>query len=248
MGYVDNKSINGNRMLQALRKINYKFDVIILTAILAVSIIETVHTDLIFYNTGLVNGITFKAVPYGLLYELLKIVIVLFAVTRIFFHLKTGKRNKKYAVTALVSVLIYIGSWVFTFTFDQPGAVHYLRGFKKWVTKNVDIEAIQTWILSEEATKYLKNKPSAYFKDDFPIDLPDFITIFGPEYIAFYEDDSENGRCIKFTWLHGISEYKGIVIGSPAMKTKHEGLIKQSNYDFEYRNSIKPGIYVVEGR
>ena len=235
-------------MLQVLRKINYKFDIIILTAILAISIIETVHTDLIFYNAGLENGHTFNVISYGLLYELLKIAIVFFAVTRIFFHLKPDKRNKKYAITALASLLIFIGYWISLPVFHQPGAVHYLRGFEKWVTKNVDVDAIQTWILSEEAAKYLKNKPSAYFKDDFPIDLPDFITIFGPEYIAFYEDDSENGRCIKFTWLHGISEYKGIVIGSPAMKTKQEGLIKHSNYDFQFRLSIKPGVYVVDGR
>jgi uncharacterized membrane protein len=235
-------------MLQALSKINYKFDIIIITIILAISIIEQIHTDMIFYNAGLVNGIGFKAIPYGLLYEILKIVIVLFAVTRIFFHLKPDKRNKKYAVTALVSVLIFIGSWVFMFTVDQPGAVYYLRGFKEWVTKNVDVDAVQAWILSEEADKYLKNKPSAYFKDDFPGDLPDFITNFGPEYIAFYEDNSENERCVKLTWLHGISEYKGIVIGSPAMKTKQEELIKHSNYDFEYRRSIKSGVYVVHGR
>jgi hypothetical protein len=32
------------------------------------------------------------------------------------------------------------------------------------------------------------------------------------------------------------------------MKTKQEGLIKHSNYDFQYRRSIKPGVYVVLGR
>jgi hypothetical protein len=235
-------------MLQTLRKINCKFDIIIIAAILTASIIETVHTDMIFYNAGLVNGIAFKAVSYGLLYELLKIVIVVFTITRIFFHLKPGKRNKKYAVTSLVSILIFVGYWIFLPVFHQPGAVYYLRGYEKWITKNVDIDAIKTWVLSGEADKYLKNKSSAYFKDDFPGDLPDFITNFGPEYIAFYEDNSENERCVKLTWLHGISEYKGIVIGSPAMKTKQEGLIKHSNYDFQYRRSIKPGVYVVLGR
>lgn len=235
-------------MLQVLRKINYKFDIIIIIAILAVSITEIVHIDMILYNAGLVNGHTSKVISFGLLYELLKIAIVLFAVTRIFFHLRPNKRNKKYAITALVSSLIYIGFWIFFFSFHQPGPIHFLKGFEKWVAKNVDVDAVQTWILSEEADKYLRDKPNAYIKDTFPIDLPDFITNFGPEYIAFYEDDSENGRCIKFTWLHGISEYKGIVIGSPATKTKQEKLIKHSNYDFEYRRSIKPGVYVVEGR
>lgn len=230
-------------MFQVLRKIHYKFDIIILTTILAVSIIERVHTDMILYNAGLVNGHTFKVVPYGLLYELSKIVIVLFAVTRIFFHLKMGKRNKKYAVTALISVLIFIGSWIFMFTFGKPGAVYYLKGFKEWVTTNVDIDSVQTWILSQEAEKYLGHR---YERDNFPSDLPDFIKIVDPFWIYVYE--SEKGRCIELSWPHAISEYKGIVVGTLAMKTKQEELIKHSNYDFEYRHSIKPGVYVVLGR
>jgi len=230
-------------MLQALRKIHYKFDIIILTAILAISIIESVHTDMIFYNAGLVNGHAFKAVSYGLLYELSKIVIVLFAVTRIFFHLSPDKKNKKYVVTALISVLIFIGYWISLPVFHQPGAVHFLRGFKEWVTKNVDTDAIQTWILSQDADQYFGHR---YFRDDIPHDLPDFIKNVNPEWLDVYS--SEKGRCIEFTWPCGFSGYNGIVIGSPAMKTKQEELIKHSNYDFEYRHSIKPGVYIVEGR
>lgn len=230
-------------MLQALRKIHYKFDIIILTTILAVSIIEIIHTDKIFYTAVLINGFAFKAVSYGLLYELLKIAIVLFAVTRIFFHLKAAKRNKKYVITALVSVLIFTGHWIFLFTFGQPGAVYYLRGFEKWVTKNVDVDAVQTWILSQEADNYLCHR---YERDNFPSDLPDFIKNVNPEWIVFFA--SEKGRCIEFMWVNGISEYKGIVVGSPVMKTKQEELIKHSNTDFQYRRSIKPGVYVVEGR
>lgn len=123
-----------------------------------------------------------------------------------------------------------------------------MRGYAKWVTQNVDVDTIQTWILTPKADKYFKNKPTAYFKNNLPGDLPDFITKYSPEYIAFYEDNSENERCIKLTWIHGISEYKGIVIGSLAMKIKQEELIKHSNYDFQYRRSIKPGVYVVVER
>lgn len=219
---------------------------------LTVSIIGIVHLDMISYKAGLINGQVFMQF-FSLLffvsfYELSKVAIVLFAVIRFFFHLKPGQRKKRYAVTALISVLIFIGSWVFFFTLHQPGTVHYLRGYEKWVTNNVDVNTIQTWILSPEADKYLKNKPNAYFNDDFPEDLPDFITKYNPEYIAFYKDNSENGRCIKITWRNGISEYKGIVVGSPAKKTKQEELIKHSNSNFEYRRLIKPGVYVVDGR
>jgi hypothetical protein len=230
-------------MLQALKKIHYKFDIIIITLILAVSITERVHIDLIFYNAGLVNGIGFKAIPYGLLYELLKIAIVLFAVTRIFFHLKPDKRNKKYAVTALVSVLIFIGSWIFMLTFDHPGSVYHLRGFEKWITKNVDVDAVQTWIMSEQADKYLKNKPSAYFKDDFPKDLPDFVTNFGPEYIAFRGNDSDKGRHVVIGWST-LGGSWGMVVGSPAMKTQQKGMIRHSKYHNEFRRPIKQGVFI----
>jgi len=230
-------------MFQAPRKVNYKLDIIILTAILAVSIIARVHINLIFYNAGLVNGIGFKAIPYGLLYELLKIVILLFAVTRLSFHLKTGKRNKKYAITALVSFLIYIGSWIFMFTFDQPGSVYHLRGFKKWIVKNVDVDAVQTWIMSQEAEQYFRNKPNAYFKDDFTKGLPDFVTNVGPEYITFRGGESDEAKHIVIGWS-SLDTSWGIVVGSPAMKTKQEGKIRHSKYHNEFRYPIKPGIFI----
>jgi hypothetical protein len=114
-----------------------------------------------------------------------------------------------------------------------------LRGFEKWVTKNVDVDAVQTWILSPEADKYLGHR---YERDKIPSNLPDFIKNVNPEWIYIYA--SENGTCIKLTWKNGTSEYKGIVVGSPAMKTKQEGLIKHSSYDFEFRRPIKSGVFI----
>jgi hypothetical protein len=230
-------------MLQAMRKINYKLDIIIIGAIIVVSIIETVHTDMIFYNAGLVNGIGFKAVPYGLLYELLKIVIVIVAITRLSFHLKSGRRSKKYSITALASVLIFIGSWIFTFAFDQPGSVYHLRGFKKWVAKNVDVDAVQTWGMSQGAEKYFKNKPSMYFKADFPEVLPDFIRNFGPDVIIFRAGESDEAKQIVIEWS-ALDTSWGIVVGSPAMKTKQEGMIRHPKYQYEFRYPVMPGIFV----
>jgi hypothetical protein len=234
-------------MLKAQGKINYKLDIIIIAAILAVSIVGIVHLDMIFYKAGLVNKqifmLFFSTLFFVSFYELSKVAIVLFAVIRIFFHLRPGERNKTYVVTALMSLLIFIGSWVFFFTLHQPGAVHYLRGYEKWVAKNIDIDSIQTWILSQEADKYLGH---TYDRARIPSELPDFIRNVYPEWIDIQKN--ETGRCIKLTWPHGISEYKGIVIGSPAMKTKQEELVKHSNSNFEYRRSIKPGAYVIDGR
>ena len=230
-------------MLKALRKINYKLDIIIIGAILAVSIIDRIHINLILYNAGLVNAIGIKAIPYGLLYELLKIIIIIVAITRLSFHLKPSRRSKKYAITALVSILIFIGSWIFMFTFDQPGSVYQLKGFKKWAVKNVDIHAVQTWIMSEQAEKYFKNKPNIYYKGDFPEALPDFITHVDPEYIYFPIGESDEEKTIVIGWS-ALDMSWGIVAGSPAMKTKQEGKIRHSDNFYEFRYPTKPGIFV----
>lgn len=210
---------------------------------LTVSIVARVHTNLIFYNEGLVNRVGFQAVLYGLFYELLKIIIVIVVITRLSFHLKSGRRSKKYFVTALVSVLIFIGSWTFMFTFNQPGSVYQLKGFKKWAVKNVDVDTVQTWMISEQADKYFKNKPNTYFKHDFPEDLPDFITNVGPDYITFLDGESNEEKQIIIGWI-ALDTSWGVIASSPAMNMKQEEKIRHSDHFYEFRYPIKPGIFV----
>ena len=135
-------------MLRTFKKIPYKLDIFIVTTILIISIIERVHIDLTFYRAGLTNSHTYAFIPLIFLYELLKIAVVLFAVIRISFYLMPEKKHKKYIITALLSIAIFIGYWILLITFFEPGAVYFLKGFEKWISKNVDIVAIQTWFLS----------------------------------------------------------------------------------------------------
>ena len=227
-------------MLSTLKKIPYKLDILILTIISVISIIEELHIDILSYRGGLRN---FPSWGFMLifLYEPLKSAVVLFAIIRIFLHLKSVKEHKKYITTALLTILIFIGSWILPFHCLPPGAVFFLKGYEKWVSKNVDINAIQTWLLSGEADKYIGEQYSPNYPDDFP----DFMTNFNPNIIIFHGEESEKGKGIEFQTGLGLA-YWGIVVGSPATKTKQEGVIKHSESDYEYKRSIQPGVYIFD--
>lgn len=227
-------------MIQTFKKIPYKLDIFIIITIVALSITELIHIDILSYRGGLRN---FPSWGFMLifLYEPLKISVVLLAFIRVFLHLKPDKELKKYIITALLSVLIFIGSWILSFTCHPPGAVFFLKGYEKWVYKNVDVNAIQTWLLSGEADKYMGEQYSPNYPDDFP----DFMTNFNPKITIFHGEESEKGKGIEFQTGLGLA-YWGIVVGSPATKTKQEGVIKHSESDYEYRRSIQPGVYIFD--
>ncbi len=228
-------------MLQALKK--YKYDILICTSIIAISIIGKLHINYTFYRWGQSNTPSFDFILIGISYEFLKISIVIFSLVRISFGLKNKQKLRRYSVTAIISILIFIGSWILFFNFGQPGAVHFLRGYEKWVANNVEIDKIQNWLISGEADKYMNN---TYNRSDFPEELPEYVTNFNPLLIIFQDDsDSGRGKYIKFDCGTGLS-YTGIVIGLPTMKTQSDGVIKESESYYEYRLSIKPGIYIYD--
>ncbi len=229
-------------MFQKLNKIPYKLDILILTIIPVISIIEWIHMDILFYCGGLRN---FPSGGFMLifLYEPLKIAVVLLAIIRFFLHLKSVKEHKKYITTALLSILIFVVSWVLPSNCLPPGAAFFLKGYEKWVSKNVDIIAIQTWLLSKEADKYLDER----YRYNFPDDLPDFTTNFNPKFMIFHGEESEKGKSIEFGWGGGLA-YWGIVVGTPAMKTKQEGRIEEPGSSYvEYRRPIMQGVYIIYG-
>ena len=226
-------------MFQKLKKIPYKLEILILTTIPVISIIEWTHIDILSYRGGLRNFPSWGFILL-IIYEPLKIAVVLLTFFR-FLYVKYVKKLKKYFTTAILSILIFIGSWILPFICLPPGAVFFLKGYEKWVSKNVDIKAIQTWLLSGEADKYI----GQIYAGNFPDDLPDFMTNFNPKSMEFHGEESEKGKCIEFESGGGLAHW-GIVVGSPTMKTKQEGVIKHSESDYEYRRSIQPGVYIFD--
>ena len=168
--------------------------------------------------------------------------VVLLAIIR-FLYVKYVKKIKKYFTTAILSILIFIGSWILPFICLPPGAVFFLKGYEKWVSKNVDIKAIQTWLLSGEADKYI----GQIYAGNFPDDLPDFMTDFDPKSIFFHGEESERGKSVKFEWGGGLGHW-GIVVGSPTTKTKQKGMIGEPGSPYvEHRRPIIPGVYIFYG-
>lgn len=229
-------------MYKNLKKIPYTLEILILTTIPVITIIEKLHIDILCYRNGLRNLFSFSFIFLIFIYEPLKIAVVVFAVVR-FCIVKHAKKLNKYFITAILSILMFIGSWILPFLCLQPGAVSFLKGYEKWVSKNVDVKAIQTWLLSGEANKYMGHT----YGDTFPDDLPDFMTDFEPELIFFREEESERGKSIEFETGPGLNRW-GIVVASPTTKTKQKGMIKDPDTSYvEFRRPIIPGVYIFDG-
>lgn len=226
-------------MFKNIKRIPYKFDILILTLIPVISIIEKFHIGILSYRHGLNNLFSISPMFLIFVYEPLKVAVVLLAILR-FVYVKHFKKLNKYFNTAILSILIYVGSLILPFICLGPGAVSFLKGYEKWVSKNVDAKAIQTWLLSGEADKYIGNT----YKDD---DFPDFITDFKPILIHFREEGYERRKCIEFETGLGLDIW-GIVVTSPTTTIKQKGTVKDAVTSYEeYRRPIIPGVYVFDG-
>lgn len=124
----------------------------------------------------------------------------------------------------------------------EAGAVKFLRGYEKWVQKEVDIASIQEWLISLD-TAY---SGKFYFEaEDFPEELPTVVTNLKPYHISFSDFDGEQ-RSVKFEWGSAMGHW-GIIIGLPGMETpKEEDLIKHSESEWEYRRPIQSGVYIFD--
>ncbi|MBC8379632.1 MAG: hypothetical protein H8E62_10700 [Planctomycetes bacterium] len=124
----------------------------------------------------------------------------------------------------------------------EPGAVYFLRGYEKWIEKEVDIEGIRQWLISLPSEYSGK---SYYNITDYPKELPEVITKLEPQYMILSEFKDEE-RCVEFEW-GGAFGHWGIRIGLPGMYTpKEEECIKIHESEWEYRRPIEPGVYIFD--
>ena len=228
-------------MLKKLKRIPYKLEILILIAIPVITIIEWLHMDILSYRGGL-NGSPSWGFIFMFIYEPLKIAVVILAVLRL-VYVRYIKKLKDCFDAVILSILIFVGSWLIPFYCLPPGAVFFLKGYEKWIDKNVDVKAIQNLLLSGEINKYVDES----YRYNFPNDLPDFMTDFEPKFIRFHGEKSEKGKSIEFGWGGGLG-YWGIVIGAPTAKTKQKGRIEEPGSSYvEYRRPIIPGVYIFDG-
>jgi hypothetical protein len=225
-------------MFKALKK--YKYDILICSLIVFISIIEGIHAYYDAYLGGLRNSPSFTILLI-FSYESLKIVIVLFAIVRIFSGINNIQKLKRYIITAILTILIFIGVWVVSFKIDMPNVYPFLNGYEKWVQKNVEIDKIQEWLASGEADKYI---PS-YYLDNFPKDLPDFMENFERQHILFNDKETERGKSIEFMWGSALGHW-GIVIGMPTINNIQENKVTIHSAEKECRLQIQPGVFIFD--
>jgi hypothetical protein len=161
-------------------------------------------------------------------------------------------RNKIKAVAISSSIIgtfivgIFAGFFVPT-TFE-PGAVTFLRGFKGWVSRNVDTDAIQNWIvdanesfwdygISKDFAEVYKT-PSGYTEK-----FPDFLVEFKPQRAYFERSRLDYSRMIEYIWGGGMFHWN-LIIGEPNMAMPELMEEWYDDYDVEFRIILKPGVYV----
>lgn len=225
-------------MAWILEKLHRKTGIILPTMMLVLSIIELASSYILSYNQGLTNFfLPVAAVPCCLV-EPLKIAILIYTLARLVCP-KHDLRPRQYLFAMLLCILIFAGSWVLGSTSLSPVA-GFLKGCEEWIDRNVDVDAIQTWLMSDEADAHMgQHHLSGNLRDN----LPHFVTDFDPKYIVFYGRESDEERSLKFEWGGALNHW-GFVVGLPTMKASQKGRFRRGGSVVEYRRPIKPGVYV----
>jgi hypothetical protein len=178
-------------------------------------------------------------------------VLLLLASVVTFLIIRTGRRlSKKQQIIGVFSISVALSVFLLHFPLWRVGpcgAQIFLKGFEKWVTKQVDTESIQTWISSADE-KYWQSQvcyygPDYLAEERFPKELADFLKDFEVKYIYFERSNLDNSKTIHFEWGGGMFHWS-LVIGDPNMMMPEKEIEWFSDYDVEYRRILKPGVYI----
>ncbi len=232
--------------MEEKRKISvrhYKFEIILLFFIVVITLIHKLFIVRMDYIAGLYGNpfYTLMILPLILILLglfLLLLIIALVNLIRIFVQaVKLKKVNWLKVLLCLVPFLICF----ILFISRKPGAVYFLKGYEKWVQKEVDIASIQKWLKSlppyYSETYYFEAK-------DFPEELPEAITKLKPYHMYFGKFEKEN-RSVEFEWGSALGHW-GIKIGLPGMETPNEEYVKLKDSSPEFRRPIQSGVYIFE--
>jgi hypothetical protein len=225
-----------------VKKVSYKFDIVFTFVFFSICVVEQFLLRYLEYKGGLVNQPWWFFLP-ALCFMLLFFLILLFCLVRFFIRIFSPPRNLKHTLLkisfAAAPAIILIGSWFLT----GPLSPVFLRGFEKWVQKEVDVKAIQEW-LKTEGNKY---QGKYYFSDDyFPKEFPICLTASKPQIISFDISEIDGSLYIELVYGGGMDHW-GVRIGPPSMKMPKEGMIKIRESYYEFRRPIAPGAYIFEG-
>ena len=161
------------------------------------------------------------------------------------------KLSKKRLIISVLSlsvalIVCLVNFPLFPSNVRPAGAQIFLKGFEKWVTKNVETDSIQTWIRSTDEKHWnsrILYGPDYPAEERIPEEFPDFLKDFGVQYMYFERSELDNSKIIHFEW-GGAMFHWSLVIGNPNMKMPQQEVEWFSYYDVEFRRILKPGVYV----
>jgi hypothetical protein len=221
-------------------------EMIPIVLVLVVVIVDLTFIKGIHYTAGLkgnpfyaMKGILVVLFLLGMLLVTAVMVVVNLIRTAIHSH---QKKKMEWGRLAFSVFPVLLGLFLYFGAHKEAGAVNFLRGYEKWVQKEVDITAIQEWLVGLD-TGYSEKY---YFDaEEFPEELPVFITKLEPQHMDFSKFDKDT-RCVEFEWGSALGHW-GIRIGLAAMETpKGEECIKIEESEWEYRRPIQPGVYIFD--
>jgi hypothetical protein len=225
-----------------VKKVSYKFDIVFLLVFLAISIICQLHLHYLQYKGGLVNQFWLLGFGPVIYYLMAEILLLLFCAIRFFKRIFLYPRTKKQILIKLffagIPIIIFFDSWMLSGSL----VLSFLKGFEKWVQKEVDVKSIQQ-CLATEGSQY---QGEHYIDGDFPKDFPACLTKTKPIIISFKNSEIDGSLYIELTYGGGM-EMWGVRIGPPSMKMPKEGMIKIRESYYEYRRPIAPGVYIFDG-
>jgi hypothetical protein len=224
----------------------YRFDVIVLLLFVGLLLVDKLWFSRVSYISGLKGGSSDDFMAMLLFLPLCGVFVglIVIALVRLILAIVKICRGRGAGwvrlLLCIAPFVVSIGLFIRTGE-EGAGATYFLRGYEKWVQKEVDVAAIRKWLTSLDSDFSEKR----YFEiEDFPEDFPEAIKKLEVQYMYFSKFDGEQ-RSVEFEW-GGAMGHWGIYIGPPGMETPEEGHVELSESTWEYQRPVQPGVYVFD--
>lgn len=191
--------------------------------------------------------------PYPLIfvimiYSQVGLLFLLAAIVLVIIYCFGKNKNVLKAFFVLMAILIGMAAGYLVPGFIEPPIATHLRGFDKWVLRNVNSEAIQEWIIDANESFWFsevsENFDNCYIaREGFPEELPDFLVGFKPCRICFEKSNLDGSKMVEYSWGGGMFHWN-LIIGEPNMAMPEKEIEKIQEGLWQYRKIVKPGVYV----
>lgn len=240
------------RLLNMKRDDWYKLQLITAWSVVGVVMLDYALFYLSTYLAATANEPPGLACLFSLILWYIFVFLLLISVVALCVMLIGREFGKKRLVIGIISLAVAVIVCVVNsplLKVRPAGAEIFLRGFEKWVERNVDTDAIQEWIITA---------PEGYWADPCDIDwrfygaeeelpkgLPQCFAEFKRQYVIFQRSELDGSRIIRFEW-GGAMGHWGMVVGNPEMKMPSERKVEISEGFVRFQKPVKAGVYIYD--